>query len=140
MKIDKSEFHIQHNTNQSVGEVRLYTNKSSQDYIDEVGYYRLSTEGEKLYAKAVKNKQSKSLTNKSPLGFTYYVKADPNKNLYDPTDLHSIEPKIKKSFLNKICKTELRLLEVSESIFNKYITFLKTENAQWLVDAQREVK
>ena len=140
MKIDKSEFHIQHNINQVVGETRLYTNKNSQDYIDEAGYYRLSTENEKLYAKAIKNKQSKSLTNKSPLGFTYYVKADPNKNLYDPTVLYSVEPKIQKSFLNKICKTELRLLEVSESIFNKYITFLKTENAQWLVDAQREVK
>ena len=77
---------------------------------------------------------------KNRVGYSYYIKSTPNKILFNPTDLHTIEPKLAKSFLNKTCKSELMFLEVSESIFNMYLNFLKTENSQWLVKAQREIK
>jgi hypothetical protein len=135
-----SDFNIAHNQNDLDIEVRLYTKAGDQDFIDDNNNPRLNEENDRVYAKAVKDKPSKDITNKSPKGFTYYIKADPNKNLYNPTELYSVQSKTPKSFLNKVCKSELRFLEVSESIFNKYINFLKTENTQWLTNAQREVK
>ena len=135
-----SDFNISHNQSNLDIEVRLYTKAGDQDFIDDNNNPRLNQENDKVYAKAVKDKPSKDLTNKSPRGFTYYIKADPNKNLHNPTELYSVQSKTPKSFLNKVCKSELSFLEVSESVFNKYINFLKTENAQWLTNAQREVK
>ena len=135
-----SDFNISHNQNNLDIEIRLYTKSGDQDFIDDNNNPRLNTENDKVYAKAIKDKQSKDLTNKAPMGFTYYVKADPNKNLYNPTELYSIQSKIPKSFLNKVCKSELMFIEVSESIFTQYLNFLKTSNQQWLIKAQREIK
>ena len=140
MKVDSSQFHIQHNAPQDGADYKLYTQKSESSFTDDSNYPRLSTDSDKVYAKAVRDKQSKNFTDKNRVGYSYYIKSTPNKILFNPTDLHTIEPKLAKSFLNKTCKSELMFLEVSESIFNMYLNFLKTENSQWLVKAQREIK
>lgn len=136
MKIDMSEFI----TKTVEPEQKLYTKKGEESFVDEDNNFRSSTESAQVYAKAVRKRLSKNFAGNKNLAYAFYIKSDPSRNLFNPMDLHSIEPKMKKSFINKVCKTELVFIEVTESIFNKYLTFLRTENIKWLQDAQREIK
>ena len=135
MRINASDF-----INNKEPETKLYTKKGQESYIDEESNYRLSVENNHVYAKAIKNKSPKSFADREKVRFSYHIKSQPNKILYNPLDLYSIEPKISKSFINKICKNELMFIEVTESVFNKYLSFLRTENVQWLKEAQREIR
>lgn len=121
-------------------EYRLYTKKGEENFIDEDNNFRVSIESPQVYAKAIRKRLSKNFAGNKNLAYAYYIKTDPGRNLFNPMDLHTIEPKVKRSFINKVCKTELVFTEVTESIFNKYLTFLRTENIKWLQDAQREIK
>lgn len=136
MKVNSSDFIINH----SLAETKYYTKKGYENYLDDDGDPRLEKDCDKVYAKAVKNKPSKNFTDKNRVGYSYYIKSTPDKTIYNPTETYSIDPKIKKSFVNKICKNELQFLEVNESVFNMYLNFLKTENSQWLIKAQRAIK
>jgi hypothetical protein len=136
MKIDISEFITR--TNEP--EQKFYTKKGEESFVDEDKNFRSSTESPQVYAKAIRKRLSKNFAGNKNLAYAYYIKSDPSRNLFNPMDLYSIEPKVKKSFINKVCKTELVFTEVTESIFNKYLTFLRTENIKWLQDAQREIK
>jgi hypothetical protein len=136
MKIDISEFI----TKTDEPEQKLYTKKGEESFVDEDKNFRSSTESAQVYAKAIRKRLSKNFAGNKNLAYAFYIKSDPSRNLFNPMDLHTIEPKVKKSFINKVCKTELVFIEVTESIFNKYLTFLRTENIKWLQDAQREIK
>jgi hypothetical protein len=118
---------------------KYYTIKGLESFVDEDNYPRLDKNSDNVFAKAVKNKLSKNF-NSGIVNYSYYIKTDPNKNIYDPRTSYSIEPKIKKSFINSICKNVLVFTEVSHSIFTKYINFLKTENKKLLQEIQREIK
>jgi hypothetical protein len=134
MQVNLQDFNIK----QTDPDTKLYTVEGSQDFYDDDGAPRLYIETPKTFAKAIKNKQSKHMSN-AVYGYRFYIKTDPNKNIVDPVKLHTIE-KHKPSFIDKICKTESGFREVSESIFNKYINYLKTKSSQWLISAQREIK
>lgn len=134
MKIDIGQF----KTQDTVGEIKLYTLMGYEAYTDDNGYPRLSIENERVFAKAIQNKKGKSFN--SEMQYRFYIRTDPNKKIYDPVVIHSTTDKNPSSFLNKICKTETVFTEVSEYIFNQYITFLKTKNQQLLVNAQRELR
>ena len=120
-------------------EQKFYTKKGEESFVDEDKNFRSSTESPQVYAKAIRKRLSKNFAGNKNLAYAYYIKSDPSRNLFNPMDLYSIEPKVKKSFINKVCKTELVFTEVTESIFNKYLTFLRTENIKWLQDAQRRL-
>jgi hypothetical protein len=134
MRVNLQEF----NTKQTEPDTKFYTVNGSQDFYDDDGAPRLNTENTKVFAKAIKNKQSKHM-NSTTYGYRFYIRTDPNKNIVDPVQLYTIE-KPKASFIDKICKTESDFREVSESIFNKYINYLKTKSTQWLISAQREIR
>lgn len=91
-------------------------------------------------AKAIRDKVPRSFSNQRIKSFSYYIKTDPNKNVYDPTTKYSIESKVKRSFINNICKNNLKFTQVTQNIFDKYIEFLKTGSKKRLQDIQREIK
>jgi hypothetical protein len=134
MKVDISEFHIK----QETAENKLYTLIGNEEYLDEDGYPRSKIDNEQVMAKAIRNKLGKAMN--SNLQYRFYIKTDPNKKIYDPTQIYSIDKKNKSSFLNKICKTETIFSEVTENIFSRYIEFLKTKNHKILSSTQRELK
>lgn len=136
MKLNMSEFVV----NNVEPEQKFYTKKGEESFLDNDKNYRLSVDSPQVYAKAIRKRMSKHFTNNKNLAYSFFIKTDPNKNLYNPLDLYTIEPKLKKSFINKVCKSELVFTEVTESVFNKYLTFLRTENIKWLSEAQREIK
>lgn len=122
-----------------MSETKYYTISKNQDYVDDDGYPRSQTDNPKVFAKAVKDALSKNILQRSPSYFKYYVKIEPNRSLHDPFDGHSIKSS-GRSFVDKICKSENTFMEVNQSVFDKYINYLKTQNNKWLVDAGREIK
>ena len=135
MRIDFSDFQV----TQPEQSQKLYSLLGQESYIDDQGFPRLETESDKTFAKAIKNKLSKKFISDSPPTYSFFIKTDPNHNIVNPIATYSM--KITNSnFLNKICKTEFSFTEVTESVFNKYLMFLKTSNIKWLNSAQRELK
>jgi hypothetical protein len=120
-------------------ENKFYTINNNQDYVDDEGFPRSQIENSKVFAKAVKEVRSKNILERSPAYFKYYVRVEPNKTLHDPFMGHSIQTN-RTSFVDKICKSEQSFMEVNQSVFTKYINFLKTQNSQWLTDATRELR
>jgi hypothetical protein len=119
---------------------KLYTKRGLEEFLDEEDYPRLIEFSDNVFAKAIQDKPSKNFVGKNHKQFSYYIKTDPNKKIYNPIDRYSIEPKVAKSFINSVCKSQLMFTEVSPSIFTKYINFLKTENIKLLQEIQREIK
>lgn len=134
MRVNLSDFQL----NKSEQSIKLYTVIGHETSIDEDGFPRLDIENDKVFAKAVKNKLSKKFISDNPT-YSFFVRTDPNHNMINPVEKYSIKNN-SSNFLNKVCKTESVFTEVTESVFNKYINFLKTSNIKWLNSAQRELK
>jgi hypothetical protein len=130
---------IKNDTKESI----YYTLIGNEDFLDESGNPCKKIQDNFVYAKAVKNKlpkafQSNTFNNES-VGYSFYIKVLPNKTLYNPIQLYSVKSS-KPSFIDSVCKNNDRFIEVNQAIFDKYITFLRTKNIQWLTEAQREIK
>lgn len=136
MKIDLDEFNIK---NKTIKE-EFFTFMGLQEFIDEKGYPKISSDTDISYAKICESKKSKSIIDNKE-SYRFYIKTDPNNNIINPKKIYSDKNFDLKSntHLNKICKHTEQYKEVSESIFKKYIEFLKTQNIKWLKEAQREL-
>jgi hypothetical protein len=117
----------------------FYTTLDNQEYVDNDGFARVDSFSDKVFAKAVKEVRSKDVLKRSPSYYKYYIKLTKDKSFYDPFPKHGASLD-RTSFVNRICKSDSSFVEVNQSVFNKYINFLKTQNTKWLVDAQREVR
>lgn len=136
MKINQNDFLMEQTNYLS----EYYTLIGLEDHLDDDGYPRLDQDNDKGYAKKVKNKKSKLVSDRN-ISFRFYIKTDPNNNIINPVLLHSEKnyDLRSNSRLNKTCKEIEQYKEVTESIFNKYIEFLKSKNSKWLNAAQREL-
>jgi len=135
MRVDTEDFRIKQNQEQN----KFYTLLGHESFCDDGGFPRSESENEYTFAKAVKSKVAKAFGSNN-LSYRFYIKTDPNKNIINPIETYSIKTKEKSSFINKTCKIESVFSEVTESAFNHYINFLKTNNTKWLNSAQRELK
>lgn len=117
---------------------KFYTTIQHQDYVDSDENYRSQTENNKVFAKAVKNGLSRDVTKSGPQYYKYYIRCSASKILFDPFPKYSSSDN-KQSFLDKVCRPETIYREVSYSVFDKYLNYLKTENSQWLKNAQKEL-
>lgn len=135
MKVDQKEFIIAQNK-----DVELYYTVSGQeDYIDDKQMPRKKVMDDQVYAKSIKNKMSRN-TSDSNLKYSYFIKTNPNKELYNPLTIHSSVVDKSGSYIDKVCKTEWRFTEVNYSIFQEYLTFLKTKNIRTLNMVNRSMK
>lgn len=134
MKVPTTDFQLHNKPSES----RYYTTFQYQEFIDDEEFYRTSKDGDRVFAKMVKGGLSRDMGNSNPTQNKYYIRGNNGKKLYDPFPKYSINDN-KSSFLDKICKSNNQFLEVTKSVFEKYITFLKTESNQYLISAQREI-
>lgn len=123
----------------AVSESRYYTLSDHQDFSDDNGYPRTYIENTNTFAKAVKNRPSKHITSSQNF-YSFYIRTDPNNNILNPTKKYTIEPVVKKNFINRVCKSDIMFTQVSPQVFDYYINFLKTQSTQWLTLAQRSLK
>ena len=114
-----------------------YTTDQYKDFVDDNENCRRKVDDNKVFAKSVKSGYSTDIRESSPRYNKYYIRVHPNRKLYDPFPLYSVSDN-KNSFVDKICKSENVYKEVTESVFNMYLNYLKTENVQWFNRAQRE--
>jgi len=138
MKVNTSEFSIKHHP---IGTKQdsYYVLKGDHEFLDENDNPR-SSKLEEACAKLVFGKKSKHITDKKAYN-SYYIKCNPNKEAYNPIKLHSaIQDKKTNAFIDNVCKSEWSFLEVDQSIFNKYLEFLKSHNIRILKDINRSLK
>lgn len=69
---------------------------------------------------------------------TYFVKVGLHGKMFNPMGLYS-EGKENK-FLAKVGKNEYTFVKVNGKVFDMYINFLRTKNAAWLNNAEREYR
>lgn len=115
----------------------FYCLSGEEDFVDISNAPRLQFESNpKVCAKAIRNMKSKHFGD-DKIHLRFYIKMTPDLEPFNPK-----QPKdaIAKNRLNRICKSEYIFKEVSRSVFEKYISFLKTHNKAWLVDIKREIK
>lgn len=129
---------FQNNTQQH--EDKFFAIIGHEDYLDADGSPRVNdASSPKVAAKMVFSKKSKHFSSNKSYA-RYYIKIDPNDNLFNPRKIHSsITDKKNFNFINEVCKDSWIFKEVTPQIFNKYITFLKTHNLAWLKEAQRDL-
>lgn len=120
-------------------EIEYYTYKGNEDFIDTNSNYRLNSENEFVYAKAVRNIPSKNFSQNNK-HFSFYIRTDSKKNIYDPSPKYSIPPTKSQSYADYICKNNRVFTRVSQTIFNKYLEFLRTGSKKHLIEAQRDIK
>ena len=119
-------------------ESKFYTTLQYQEFMDDNENSRVSIDSNKVFAKSLKTGYSKHMTNSEPKYNKYYVRVNAGKKLHDPFPKYSFGDN-KGSFVDKICKSENVYKEVTESVFNMYLNYLRTENPQWYTKAQREI-
>lgn len=134
MKIDISDFNIKHKASDSY----YFTIADHSEFVDEDSNFQTLKENDKTYAKKIKNKLSRNMLD--PDNFAFFVRSSPNKQIFDPFEIHSsLKDKKLYESVNKVCKTAEGFIQVPEHIFNQYITFLRTNNRKLFVKTQREI-
>jgi hypothetical protein len=138
MKIEKEKFQIQHHSFVEQ-EDKLYTLIDDNDFIDDSGHPR-TNRPELACAKKVFGKKSKHITDQKSYN-SYYIKCNPNKEVFNPIKLHSsIEKKETNDYIDTVCKTKWNFLQVDEKIFRRYLGFLKSKNIRVLKEINRSLK
>jgi hypothetical protein len=119
----------------------FYCLSGQEDFIDKENNPRVTEEQDnRVTAKAVQNKKPKHFKDTSNQ-YRYYIKINPNLEIYNPINLHSsIKDKKKFSHINTVCKNDWAFKEVDKSVFDKYVAFLTHQNAQSLKDLERQIK
>jgi len=133
MKVEHQSFVV----NSKLPETKYYTTLQYQEFVDEDECSRVSKDSDKVFAKSIPERLPKDNGSKIPQT-KYYVRGTNGKNLFDPFPKYSVSDN-KSSFVDKVCKGDQRFLEVTKSVFDKYINFLKTENRQYFNAAQKEI-
>jgi len=107
--------------------VEYYTLSGNEDFFDDDQMPRLNADSNKVYAK-------KTIRDNGTA--RYSIRLSLSNKLYDPTSQYGLDKT--KSFLDSTVRSENRFKNVSPKVFDMYLVFLKTKNASWLHNAQRE--
>jgi hypothetical protein len=118
---------------------KYYTTLQYQEYVDDLYNSCRSKDDNRVFAKSCKLGWSKNVLNKEPIYDKFYVRIGEDKKLYNPFPLYSVSDN-RGSFLDRVCRSNSNYKPVTQSVFNMYLNFLKTENMQWYNQAQRELK
>jgi hypothetical protein len=127
MKDNEFIFTQNHSEKSEANNDRFFCLLEDKDFIDDQNNPRSKTEDNKVLAK-IKYK---------PNGIAkYLIRIDDTKKLFNPTlDL----PETKNiKLLHSIGQEKIIFKEVNKKAFDFYLMFLKTTNASWILNAERE--
>jgi hypothetical protein len=105
----------------------FYTITGTEDYQDKRNNPRLYQETDQVLAKKVYRTDGSAKN---------YIKINVNGNIYNPLSLYGDKTS---NFLDRVCKSGSKFREVNQKAFDMYISFLRTKNASWLHNAEREI-
>jgi hypothetical protein len=118
---------------------KFYTSYQHKEFVDEDDNYRIKSDNNKVFAKCSRTGLSRNMEKKGPQHYKYYIRCYANKTAFDPFPKYTVSDN-KNSFIDKICRPETSYREVNQSVFNNYLNFLKTENAQWYNRVNKDMK
>ncbi len=130
-----ADFAIKKRDDKPSGEdVIVYTFSNNYDYEDDDGFPLLDTdESQDIFklpdAYAIKITRGAKTT--------YYVKRGKYGKLFNPIGMYSEGTEHRQ--MRHAGKPEWEFKSTNSKVFNYYINFLKTKNAAWLNNAEREV-
>lgn len=128
------------NTGFVSSESQFFCLKGQEDFIDENGFARTNEDSDRVSAKIIQNKKPKHF-NAANNYLSYYIKTNPNMNLFNPIELLCpVKDKTKYNFINEKCKDGWFFKQVTKQIFDKYIIFLNTKSLSWLKAAERDLR
>lgn len=114
-----------------------YTLLGNHDFIDEDGFPRITDPTSKnIFAKCLRNKMTKSFGSYNQ--FRFYIILSPDNKPFNPLPKETISDGNK--FINKVCKDPVTFKEVNQTVFQKYLEFLKSKNTRWITDIERELR
>jgi hypothetical protein len=106
-----------------------YTILGSEDFIDDNNNPRIkNNDNTQILAKKVV---------RSDNSIKFLVKLSNNGKIYNPISIYGEERQ--SNFLDSVCKSSDKFIEVNGKVFEAYIKFLKTKNKLWLHNAEREM-
>jgi hypothetical protein len=111
----------------SENESEFYTIVGLEEFLDDNNTPRLSSESESAFAKKTIRKDG---------SIKYTLKLSTNGKLYNPVSMYGKEQET--TFLNRVCRSNNKFVEVNQKVFDWYVQFLKTKNTAWLNNAERE--
>lgn len=141
MRVNKSQFVTNSGSSDTKEKVnKYYVLQGIEDFLDDYGYPRSNDYSDNVCAKAVADKPTKHFGDTRGKDYRYYIRMDADQELFNPVQiLSSVKDKKSNHFINSVCKSTDSFKEVSPSIFNSYIEYLKSKDIRWLKDAQREL-
>lgn len=105
----------------------FFTLSGMEDFISNDLYMIKDPQSKSIFAKKVTRKNG---TKK------YLIRNNSNGKLYNPLSIYGQEQE--KSFLNRVCRSNTKFVEVNQKTFDWYIKFLSSKNVAWLNNAERE--
>lgn len=134
-------FHIKPVAQQTEQNTEAYCLVGHEDFTDDKGNPRITNDQDnRVMAIAIPNKPSKHMIN-TQMQYRFYIRMNNDETIHNPVPIAStVKDKKPFDFINNTCKGGSSFKEVSQSVFDKYVTFLKTKNNRWLNAAQRELK
>lgn len=130
-KMEKFIFE-QNRTNTKKVETReeFFTIVGSEDFLDDNSNPRITeANNNKVYAKRILRDDG---------SYRYSVRLSASGKLYNPLSIY--DNKNDKNFIERICRSSDKFRNVNSRAFDLYLSFLKTKNASWLNNAERETE
>lgn len=97
------------------------------DILDKDGNPKTQEDSENIFAKKTIRKDG---------SLKYSILLSSQNKLYNPISLY--DPDKSSHFLEKVCRSNSRFIEVNQKTFHYYLGFLKTKNIALLSNAERE--
>lgn len=111
-----------------ITETKYYVIAGSENYLDNEGYPRSSTDNKNVLAKKIIK------TDAQP---QYFIKISNTNKLFNPLGSGLDEKSY--SIVDNVCRPSDKFRSVNEKVFNMYLNFLTTKNISWLTRAEREI-
>ena len=118
----------------SDSDTAVYTVSGSHDFIDEDGYPRLEDLSDK---KAEDRHEAHAKFSPDGGKIKFFAKIGKHGRLYNPIGMYSEGTSARN--VKHAGRPEWVFRQVTKKVFDYYIQFLKTKNAAWLSNAEREV-
>lgn len=123
--------------NKNIPQPQFYTTSTYQEFVDDNNYSRVSKDNDKVFAKCLSERLPKD-SSSDICQTKYYIRGNNGKDLFDPFPKYSFDDN-RNSFIDKVCKSDHKFIEVTKLTFDYYINFLKTNNRQYYISAQKEI-
>jgi hypothetical protein len=106
---------------------QLLTMIGMEDVVVDGLYLINSTDSKNIFAKKITRKNGTT---------KFTIRTSQDGKLYNPISIYGKEEQ--KTFLDRVCRSNNKFVEVNLKTFNLYTQFLKTKNLAYLNNAERE--